>query len=116
MGGALLGIGLRAADLVARLLPRGAAYALAGLIGQSWYRLASGRRALVTANLARVSAATGRPSSGPALRRLVREAFVEHARYYLEVLRIPHASIERVAAMVSVDDWGSGSRASGKGP
>jgi len=105
MGGALLGIGLRAADLVARLLPRGVAYALAGLIGWSWYRLAPKRRALVTTNLARVSAATGRPSSGPALRRLVRQAFVEHARYYLEVLRIPHRSIEHVAAMVSVDDW-----------
>lgn len=105
MGGALLGIGLRAADLIARLLPRGAAYALAGLIGWSWYRLATGRRALVMANLARVSAATGRPASGPALRRLVRQAFIEHAHYYLELLRIPHASIEQVGAMVSVDDW-----------
>jgi phosphatidylinositol dimannoside acyltransferase len=105
MGGVLLGIGLRAADLVARLLPRGAAYALAGLIGWSWYRLAAERRALVTANLARVSAATGRPAGGPALRQLVRRAFVEHARYYLELLRIPHASIEQVGAMVSVDDW-----------
>jgi phosphatidylinositol dimannoside acyltransferase len=105
MGGVLLGIGLRAADLVARLLPRGAAYALADLIGRGWYRFASERRNLVTANLARVSAATGRPTSGPALRGLVRQAFVEHARYYLEVLRIPHASIEQVGAMVSVDDW-----------
>lgn len=105
MGGVLLGFGLRAADLVASLLPRGAAYALADLAGRAWYRFASRRRALVTANLARVSAATGRPASGPALRRLVRQAFVEHARYYLELLRIPHASIEQVGAMVSVDDW-----------
>ena len=101
----MLGVGLRAADLVAHLLPRGAAYALADLIGWAWYRLAAKRRALVTANLARVSAATGRPSGGPALRRLVRQAFVAHARYYLEVLRIPHASIEAVGAMVSVDEW-----------
>ena len=55
----------------------------------------------MTANLARVSAATGRPTSGPALRRLVRQAFVEHARYYLELLRIPHASIEQIGAMVT---------------
>ena len=101
----MLGVGLRAADLVARLLPRSAAYGLADLIGVAWYRLAAKRRALVTANLARVSAATGRPSGGPALRRLVRQAFVAHARYYLEVLRIPHASIEAVGAMVSVDEW-----------
>lgn len=105
MGGQILGVGLRAADLVARLLPRGAAYALADLIGWSWYRFAVGRRALVAANLARVCAATGRPTSGRAFRRLVRQAFIEHARYYLEVLRIPHASIETVGAMVSVDDW-----------
>ena len=106
MGGLLLGIGLRAADLVARLLPRGIAYALADLIGSAWHRFAPRRRALVAANLARVSAATSRPTSGPAFRRLVRQAFVEHARYYLELLRIPHASIEQVGAMVSVDDWG----------
>jgi len=103
MGGVLLGIGLRAADLIAHLLPRGAAYALADLIGRSWYRLAPSRRALVASNLARVCAATGRPASGRAFRRLVRQAFVEHARYYLEVLRIPHGSIEEVGAMVSVD-------------
>lgn len=101
----MLGIGLRAADLVAHLLPRGAAYALADLIGWSWYRLASSRRTLVAANLARVCAATGRPVSGPAFRRLVRRAFVEHARYYLELLRIPHASIQDVGAMVNVEEW-----------
>ena len=101
----MLGVGLRAADLVARLLPRGMAYALADLIGRAWYRLAPSRRALVAANLARVSAATGRPTSGRDFRRLVRQAFVEHARYYLELLRIPHGSIEQVGAMVTLEDW-----------
>jgi KDO2-lipid IV(A) lauroyltransferase len=100
MGGLMLGVGLRAADLVARLLPRGIAYGLADLIGRAWYRLASQRRALVTANLARV---TGK--SGPALNRLVRGAFEAHARYYLELLRIPHASVEQIGAMVTVDEW-----------
>lgn len=105
IGGLLLGAGLRAADMVAHLLPRGAAYALAGLIGRAWHRLAPGRRAVVAANLARVCAATGRATSGAALERLVRRAFVEHARYYLEVLRIPHDSLEAVSEMVSVDEW-----------
>jgi KDO2-lipid IV(A) lauroyltransferase len=105
MGGLLLGFGLRAADLVARLLPRGAAYRLADLIGWGWYRIAASRRALVAANLERVCAVTGRPTTGRAFRRLVRQAFVEHARYYLELLRIPHGSIEQVGAMVSVDEW-----------
>ncbi len=105
MGGLLLGAGLRAADLVAHLLPRGAAYALADLAGRAWHRLAPGRRAVVAANLARVCAATGRPTQGRAFRRLVRRAFQEHARYYLEVLRIPHDSLEQVSAMVSADEW-----------
>jgi KDO2-lipid IV(A) lauroyltransferase len=60
---------------------------------------------VVAANLARVCAATGRPTEGAAFRRLVRRAFVEHARYYLEMLRIPHDSIEQVGEMVSADDW-----------
>lgn len=105
MGGLLLSAGLRAADLVAHLLPRGAAYALADLAGRSWYRLAPGRRAVVAANLARVCAATGRPMEGAAFAGLVRRAFVEHARYYLEVLRLPHDSLEGVSGMVTVDDW-----------
>lgn len=105
MGGLLLGFGLRAADLVAHLLPRGVAYGLADLIGVAWYRVASERRELVSANLARVAAATGRPATGRAFRRMVRQAFVEHARYYLEMLRIPHASIEEIGGMVTVDEW-----------
>lgn len=105
MAGLLLGAGLRIADLIAHLLPRGAAYALADLAGRSWYRLAPARRALVADNLARVCAATGKPTTGPAFRRLVRRAFVEHARYYLEVLRIPHDSIAQIEQMVSADDW-----------
>jgi KDO2-lipid IV(A) lauroyltransferase len=59
----------------------------------------------VTANLARVGAAIGGPVEGPALRRLVRTAFIEHARYYLEILRIPHRSIEEIGEMVVVEDW-----------
>ena len=105
MRGILLRAALNTADLVARLLPRPAAYALAELAGRAWYRFAPARRALVAANLARVSAATGRPTQGPALRRLARRAFIEHARYYLEVLRIPHRSVEQIGQMVSVEDW-----------
>ena len=105
MGGLLLGTGLRIAGLVAHLLPRSAAYALADLAGRAWYQLAPARRAVVAANLARVCAATGRPTEGSVFRRLVRRAFVEHARYYLEVLRLPHDSLERVSEMVSADDW-----------
>jgi KDO2-lipid IV(A) lauroyltransferase len=105
MGGLLLGAGLRVADLLAWALPRRAAYALADLIGRAWYRLAPDRRALVAANLARVSAALGRPTTGLAFRRMVRDAFIEHARYYLEMVRIPHYSVEQLGEMVTTDEW-----------
>lgn len=101
----MLGVGLRGADLVARLMPRPVAYALADLIGGAWYRLAGERRAVVTTNLARVCAATGRPTDAASLRRLVRQAFVAHARYYLELLRIPHASNDEIGEMVTTEEW-----------
>lgn len=105
MRGALLRLGLRAADLVAISLPRPLAYALADLVGRAWYRFARERRTLVAGQLARVLAATGQPTDGRAVRRLTRDAFGAHARYYLEVLRIPHYPVERIGRMVVADDW-----------
>lgn len=105
LSGLLIGVALKLADRVVRALPRGAAYALADLAGAAWYRFAPGRRALVGANLARVCAATERPTSGPAFRLLVRRAFVAHARYYLELLRAPHYPLAEIDRMVEVDDW-----------
>jgi len=105
IGAWLLRFGLRVADLVARSLPLALAYGLADLLGRAWHRLAPERRALVSANLARVCAATGRPTRGRSFQRLVRRAFEDHARYYLEVFRLPHQPIERIGRMVSVDEW-----------
>jgi KDO2-lipid IV(A) lauroyltransferase len=102
-----LRIGLWLADLVARSLPRDVAYALADLGGRAWHRLAPGRRALVAENLARIAAATGRPSSGRDFRRMVERAFVNHARYWLELLRGPYYRREQVPDMVQVADWDS---------
>jgi lauroyl/myristoyl acyltransferase len=105
VGRLLLPAGLRIADLLAGHLPAWAAYALADLAGQTWYRTASSRRALVAENLRRVCAATGRPTTGPAFRRLVRRAFIEHARYYLELLRGPHYPLHRIDQNVSALEW-----------
>ena len=105
MRGLLLRLGLNVADLVARSLPRGAAYALADLAGRVWFRLAPERRALVTESLARVCAATGRPTTGGVFNRLVEAAFVSHARYYLEVLRAPHYPDDKVDEIVRAEDW-----------
>jgi phosphatidylinositol dimannoside acyltransferase len=107
LAGLPLRAGLRLADLLVGILPAPLAYGLADLAGAAWYRFAPDRRALVTENLRRVQTAIGRPSDPGSLRRLVRRAFVEHARYYLELLRAPHYPSARIDEFVSVDDWDS---------
>ena len=82
-GDLLLRAGLELVDVLFRSLPERLAYGVADLLGEAWYRLAPGRRRLVGAQLARVAEASGRPLAAAALRRLVRAAFVAHARYYL---------------------------------
>lgn len=101
----LLRAALVAAEWLASRLPAGVAYGLADLAGDGWRRAAPGRRALVTANLARVCVATGRPTGDAALGRLVRDAFRSHARYYLELLRGPGYARDRIAEIVEVRNW-----------
>lgn len=101
----LLRAALAAADAVVTLLPSRLAYALADLVGEARYRLAPAQRRLVAANLARVCAATGRPASGAPLAAMVRAAFRNHARYYLELLRVPHYPTERIDEIVDCPDW-----------
>lgn len=112
----LIRAGLEIADaLVARLPARGA-YALADFAGDSWYRLAAGRRRLVTANLRRVCEATGRPTRGRAFDQLVRSAFRNHAHYYVEVLRTPHYGLDRIGGLVEVPQWEAFSALMHSGP
>ncbi len=101
----LLRLALETADRIVAALPARAAYALADLAGDGWYRLAPGRRRLVAANLARVCQATGRPSRGRPLRALVRAAFRNHARYYVELLRTPHYTHQEIDRIVAVPAW-----------
>lgn len=101
----MLRLALELADRVARVLPRRVAYGLADLAGDAWYRAAPARRRLVAANLRRVCEATGRPASGPPFTALVRAAFRNHARYYLELLRAPHYPEDRIGEIVEVPDW-----------
>jgi phosphatidylinositol dimannoside acyltransferase len=105
MRGLLLTAGLRLADLVARALPSRVAYLVADTAGRTWHRFAPRRRALVTESLTRVCAATDRPTDPGSMRRLVRDAFVHHARYYLELLRAPHYPRDRIDEYVSAEDW-----------
>jgi phosphatidylinositol dimannoside acyltransferase len=101
----LLRLGLEVADRVVNALPAGFVYGAADLAGDAWRRLASRRRRLVAANLARVCAATGRPTGGGSFRALVRQAFRNHARYYAEILRTPHYEPAELERIVAVPDW-----------
>ena len=112
----LLRVGLGIADRLVNLLPSGAAYALADVAGDAWHRLAGSRRRLVAANLRRVCTATGRATSGPEFRALVRHAFRNHARYYVELLRIPNYPADRIDDIVAVPDWPLFERALRSGP
>jgi lauroyl/myristoyl acyltransferase len=101
----LLMLGLRTADALVAALPARVAYGVTDLAGTSWYRFAPQRRAVVARNLRRVCEATGRPTSGPAFRALVRQAFIAHARYYLELLRATHYPLEGIDRFVTAQEW-----------
>jgi phosphatidylinositol dimannoside acyltransferase len=101
----MLRLGLEIADRLVAALPARAAYALADVAGDLWHRFAPARRRLVAANLARVCAATGRPTGGAAFGTLVRAAFRNHARYYVELLRAPRYRLDRIDDHVDVRDW-----------
>ena len=101
----LLRVALEIIDRVVAALPSSAAYALADLAGDAWRRLSPARRRLVAANLARVCDATGRPTRGRAFTALVRAAFRNHARYYVELLRSPHYRFDEIDRLVEVPQW-----------
>jgi KDO2-lipid IV(A) lauroyltransferase len=104
--GPILRAGLLAADFVARLLPSRIAYPIADIAGRAWHRMAAPeRRALVAENLRKVRVAQGLPVGDRELRRLVERAFVEHARYWLEVFRVRHYPQERFASMLVAEGW-----------
>lgn len=101
----LLRFPLAAADAIVNALPSRLSYFLADRAGDLWHRLAPGRRRLVAANLARVCEATGRPVRGPTFDALVRRAYRHHARYYLELLRIPHYRETALDRIVTFEPW-----------
>ena len=112
----MLRLALEVADRIVAVLPSSVAYALADFAGDLWHRFAPARRRLVAANLARVCAATGRPARGPEFAALVRSAFRNHARYYVELLRAPRYPIERIDEHVDVPEWDRFRRALSGGP
>jgi KDO2-lipid IV(A) lauroyltransferase len=101
----LLRAALHAADLLARSLPTRVAYPVADLLGRAWHRFAPARRAVVAENLRRVRAARGQATGGREFRRLVERAFIEHARYWMEVFRVRHYPEQRFDDMLVTAGW-----------
>jgi phosphatidylinositol dimannoside acyltransferase len=101
----VLRIGLAVADAIVNALPARLAYLLADLAGDGWRRMAPARRRLVAANLERVCAATDRPTRGRAFDALVASSFRQHARYYVELLRIPHYRPQAIDRIVQIEPW-----------
>jgi len=100
----MLRAGLWLADVLLATLPARAAYALADLGGALNHRMAGDRRELVRTNLDRAVRAAGRPLGDRKLGRLVRQAYIERARYYLEIIRSPGYRLDRVDEIVAFDD------------
>lgn len=96
---------LRAAELLTRVLPVRAQYALADLAGDAWYRFSPRRRRLVSRNLARVCAHAGSTPAPMELRLMVKQAFRDHVRYYLEILRVPRYPLSRASRIVDIPEW-----------
>jgi KDO2-lipid IV(A) lauroyltransferase len=104
-------------DAVSRLLivlPERPVDGLADLVGEAWYRIAPARASLARRNLERVVrylAAEGLGGSrvataavdGQALERLVRAAFRQAARYYLDVARLPGHTADDVERRLVVE-------------
>ena len=109
--------GLRAATWLTCHLPDRPLHRLFHAAGAAMYLAQPARRDLVRRNLTRICAglvAEGRATprvaraahDQRAMDRLVRDAFSHHARYYLEVLRVPTVTLAYLEARVKVRDWG----------
>jgi phosphatidylinositol dimannoside acyltransferase len=92
-----------AASAVACHAPEGPLFATADAMGELWYRTSPERAGMARRNLARVAAWLDAEGRGPArarraatdpaaLESLVRSAYRQNARYYLELLREPAMS------------------------
>ena len=93
-------------------IPEGPVNAIGEAAGELWYRIAPGRAARARRNLQRVAshlvtrglanAATQAAAEDPAaLERLVRRAFRQAARYYLDMVRLPgHSAAELESRLI----------------
>ncbi|MEO8437594.1 MAG: lysophospholipid acyltransferase family protein, partial [Chloroflexota bacterium] len=89
--------GYRFASWLLRTLPAGPTGAFLGLAAQGSYLLRSTRRDWSNRNFGHV---LGLPPDDPRVRRLALRAYREYGRYLVELMRVPHLPMDRVAELV----------------
>lgn len=102
IGNYALYLALLASRLLLRVVPLGAAYALAEAAGSLAYRFFPIPRNDIIANL---SVVTGEPPNSPRVGSLAREAFITDAKNWVDTLRIGRVTDEEILSMVEVDNW-----------
>jgi phosphatidylinositol dimannoside acyltransferase len=96
----------RAADLLARMLPRPAAYALAERIADADWRRCDAKRIAVERNLRRVCSASGRILTDAECAALSRESYRSFARRFVDVFRIGRMTRSRIERLVTIEGLG----------
>src|SRR5690348_1531068 len=88
---------LRAGTFVARFVPLGVLYLVAGLLARIAYMIPSRARDAARRNIAQ---ATGRPAHSKAVRRAAATAFRCQALNYVDLMRLNHLTLKELDASV----------------
>lgn len=94
------------------MLPLPAAMAFARILGLLWYYVVPIRRKLAMENINR---ALGNELTEAEQKKAVRELFVNFCMYLIEVIRIPHMTLEENEEQVQIDGWEHMEKALAKG-
>lgn len=89
----------RLVGLLAPRLPAGLGLRLAAALGDLWYHLARGQRAILLRNLRHV---LGPAATTEKIRRTAREVFRNTFRNYYDLFRLPHLPAEDVEKLIIV--------------
>jgi lauroyl/myristoyl acyltransferase len=93
----------RAADLLARMLPRNAAYALAELLADADWRRSGPKRSAIERNLRRIHGASGRALADEECASLSRAAYRSFARHLVDFFRMGRLSRSSVERLVTIE-------------
>ncbi len=94
-------LGYRAGEWLINRLPRGIALPLASAAGNFAFDVATGKRALICANLSRPMHL---PANHPRVRRAARRAFRNYAKYLVDMMRIGEITDRQAEELVAIQN------------